>query len=77
LRSAYVNSLKLALEHGIRRIAFPAISTGVYGYPKDQAAHIAIAAGLEFAPRMDAIIYCCFREQDAALYQRILQETRA
>ncbi len=77
LRSAYVNSLKLALEHGIRRIAFPAISTGAYGYPKDRAAHIAIAAGLEFAPLMDAIIYCCFREQDAALYQRILQEIRA
>lgn len=74
LRSAYVNSLELALEHDIRRIAFPAISTGVYGYPKDQAAHIAIEAGREFAPHMDAIIYCCFREQDAALYRQLIKE---
>lgn len=77
LRSAYRASLELARKHQIRSIAFPAISTGVYGYPKDQAARIAVEIGREFAPFFDAIIYCCFGDQDAALYQRILQEHSA
>ncbi|WP_456408083.1 O-acetyl-ADP-ribose deacetylase [Thiolapillus sp.] len=77
LRSAYRASLELARKHQIRSIAFPAISTGVYGYPKDQAARIAVETGREFAPFFDAIIYCCFGDQDAALYQRILQEHSA
>ncbi|HDK38147.1 MAG TPA: O-acetyl-ADP-ribose deacetylase [Thiolapillus brandeum] len=74
LRSAYTNSLKLAQQHHIRSIAFPAISTGVYGYPKEEAARIAIQAGRAFVADMDAIIYCCFSEQDAAVYRKLLQE---
>lgn len=48
LKNCYVNSLKLALEYRLRSIAFPAISTGVYGYPKDQAAEIAIDAIFDY-----------------------------
>lgn len=48
LRSAYTNSLKLAQENGIKSIAFPNISTGVYEYPKKEAAHIAFAAAQDF-----------------------------
>ena len=48
LESCYRSSLQVALEHGIRRIAFPSISTGVYGYPVEQAARIAVAAAKAF-----------------------------
>lgn len=48
LASAHRNSLQLAVEHGIRTIAFPAISTGVYGYPLREAAHVALSTVIEF-----------------------------
>ncbi|RLF50953.1 MAG: O-acetyl-ADP-ribose deacetylase [Thermoplasmata archaeon] len=48
LASCYINSLKLALQHGIKSIAFPAISTGVYGYPMEEAAKVAIKTIMEF-----------------------------
>ena len=49
LQNAYHNSLKLALQNHLQSISFPAISTGVYGYPKDKAAHIALKTCIDFA----------------------------
>ena len=73
LRSCYVNSLQLALANNVRSIAFPGISTGVYGFPKDQAAVIAVRAMHAYAARFERIIACCFSEADAVLYREVLQ----
>ncbi len=70
LRSCYRNCFRLALENGIRSIAFPAISTGVYGYPKEAAAKIAVEE-MQRAEGLDEIVACCFSEGDAELYQRL------
>lgn len=74
LESCYRNSLTLAREHKARTIAFPGISTGVYGYPKEQAARIAVRVMREFEPDFDEIIACCFSAADKALYDRLLAE---
>jgi O-acetyl-ADP-ribose deacetylase (regulator of RNase III) len=76
LKACYRNSLELALENDVRSIAFPAISTGVYGYPGEPAAKIAITEMLAFEGRFDRIIACCFSEADAELYRRTLQALR-
>ena len=73
LRSCYVNSLQLALANNVRSIAFPGISTGVYGFPKDQAAVIAVRAMRTYEQRFERIIACCFNEADAVLYREVLQ----
>ena len=74
LRNAYRNSFALALEQGATSIAFPAISTGVYAYPKDAAAAIAIAEMQEHAERFEQIIACCFSERDAEIYLGLLPD---
>jgi O-acetyl-ADP-ribose deacetylase (regulator of RNase III) len=71
LRKAYENSLSLARKHGYRSIAFPAISTGVYGYPKREAAGIALGAGLKFSRDFDEIRFLCFSKEDLALYRLV------
>jgi O-acetyl-ADP-ribose deacetylase (regulator of RNase III) len=71
LRSCYDHSLALAREKGVERIAFPAISTGVYGYPKRQAAEIALAAMQAQREEFDEIIACCFGAEDAAIYREL------
>jgi O-acetyl-ADP-ribose deacetylase (regulator of RNase III) len=76
LKACYRNSLELALENDVRSIAFPAISTGVYGYPGEPAAKIAITEMLAFEDRFDRIIACCYSEADAELYRRTLQALR-
>ena len=68
LASCYRASCRVALEHDVRTIAFPAISTGVYGYPKPQAARIAIDCLREFQTSFDGIVVCCFSEADRDLY---------
>jgi len=73
LKLCYENSLSLAREHDAKSIAFPGISTGIYGYPKTQAARIALQAMLS-AEGFDQIIACCFSEQDAELYRDLLKE---
>ncbi len=70
LRACYRNALRLALENGIRSIAFPAISTGVYGYPKEAAAKIAVEE-MQKAEGLEEIVACCFSDGDAELYQRL------
>lgn len=82
LASCYQNSLELATQNGVTSVAFPAISTGVYGYPLDKATEIAIntveeyvQSGLEkkadFSIR--EVIFCCFSATDAALYKQVLK----
>ncbi|MCW8852695.1 MAG: O-acetyl-ADP-ribose deacetylase [Gammaproteobacteria bacterium] len=70
LESAYTRSFEVALENGVESIAFPAISTGVYGYPKQQAADIAIKVMRTFSPRLKRIIAACYSPADAALYKK-------
>jgi O-acetyl-ADP-ribose deacetylase len=60
LKKSYWNSLLLAKEHGLSSIAFPAISTGVYGYPKDDACKIAVDTSVEFMTRNDYLIEIYF-----------------
>jgi O-acetyl-ADP-ribose deacetylase (regulator of RNase III) len=74
LQACYRNSFEVALENGVRSIAFPAISTGVYGFPKQQATEIAVAAMLDYADRFERIIACCFSEADAELYRQVLEQ---
>ena len=74
LESAYRSSLQLALEHGVRTIAFPAISTGAYGFPKKEAARIALSAMRAYEDKFQEITACCFAEADAALYREVLAE---
>jgi O-acetyl-ADP-ribose deacetylase (regulator of RNase III) len=72
LANCYRNSLRLAREHGVRTIAFPSISTGAYGYPKEQAARIAVAVMREHEAEFEEIIACCFSAADKALYEVVL-----
>ena len=73
LACCYRNSLELARNEGIRTIAFPGISTGVYGYPKAKAAVIALREMKEFEKDFDEIVCCCFSEADANLYKKLLK----
>jgi O-acetyl-ADP-ribose deacetylase (regulator of RNase III) len=75
LASCYRNSLAIAAVNDIRSIAFPAISTGIYGYPLERASRIAIAAvreGLARHAQIARVIFCCFGDEPAALYRRLL-----
>lgn len=76
LASCYRASLKLAADNGIRSIAFPSISTGVFGYPLRAAASIAIAEARRFAASstaLDRILFCCFSDADHATYVELLE----
>ena len=73
LAQAYLNSLKLADEHNLKSIAFPSISTGIYGYPKEEACQIAIKTVKEFVPKsLELVIFVCFVEENYRLYQKYL-----
>jgi O-acetyl-ADP-ribose deacetylase len=77
LASCYVESLKLAAQHGATSLAFPSISTGIYGYPIELAAAIAVAtvrtAAHDCAPLQD-VVFCCFSDADLAVYQAALSD---
>jgi O-acetyl-ADP-ribose deacetylase (regulator of RNase III) len=75
LSSCYRQSLHLAAQQGLASIAFPSISTGVYGYPRDLAAPVAVAAVRETLadlPGIREVIFCCFSNADLTVYQRVL-----
>ncbi|MDE0460330.1 MAG: O-acetyl-ADP-ribose deacetylase [Chromatiales bacterium] len=72
LESCYRQCFELALEAGAASIAFPAISTGAYGFPKDRAAAIAFGSMKTFEPQFERIVACCFSEADAAIYRPLL-----
>ena len=72
LASCYRRSMKVAEDNGLRTIAFPAISTGVYGFPVERAAHVAVQAVASFlgtAPSIAEVIFCCFSEEPAEAHR--------
>jgi O-acetyl-ADP-ribose deacetylase (regulator of RNase III) len=77
LASCYRRSLEVAADHGLRSIAFPSISTGVYGYPIEAASEIAVAtvkASLAELSAIQEVIFCCFSEGDWRVYNKRLGE---
>ena len=72
LASCYRRSFELALEVDAGSIAFPAISTGAYGFPKHRAAEVAVREMTAFEPRFVRIVACCFSEADAAIVRSLL-----
>ena len=74
LKSCYVSSLTLAMSHGLTSIAFPAVSCGVYGYPIQEAAKIALDAAEVFLsgqPDFQRIVFALFSEVDRAIYEQV------
>jgi O-acetyl-ADP-ribose deacetylase (regulator of RNase III) len=75
LASCYRRSIELCRKHGLASVAFPAISTGIYRFPAERAAGIAIATvvdALATAPEMATVIFCCFSEGSARLHETAL-----
>ena len=74
LASCYENSLKVAVEHGIRSVAFPSISTGVYGYPVEEAAKVAVSTVKsflkEYPDKLDVVEWVLFDDRTMAAYER-------
>ena len=78
LASCYQQSLRLATENGIKTIAFPNISTGVYGFPKREAASIAIESVqsyLKTHPEIERVIFCCFDDENFEIYNKLNYST--
>jgi O-acetyl-ADP-ribose deacetylase (regulator of RNase III) len=76
LASCYRNSLTIAAENGLKTIAFPSISTGVYGYPIEEAASIAVETVRVITDTMDhppEVIFCCFSQRDLMVYRVLLK----
>ncbi len=75
LASCYRRSLELAMGHALRTLAFPSISTGVYGYPIDAAARLAVAtvrAAIVENEVIEEVIFCCFSARDLQIYETTL-----
>ena len=80
LASCYTNSLDLAAKHGLHSIVFPNISTGVYGYPKEEAAQVAMGAvGRWLSAHKDYVMHvamCCFDQENFEIYEKIVKSGR-
>jgi O-acetyl-ADP-ribose deacetylase (regulator of RNase III) len=75
LASCYRRAIELCHANGLSSLAFPAISTGIYRFPPDRAAQIAVSAtveALQVAPAISRVIFCCFSEQGALLHAHSL-----
>ena len=75
LASCYRRCLEIARTHDLASIAFPAISTGVYRYPPEEAAQIAVAAASKFIEQptsLREIVFCCYSDRDYAIYTKML-----
>jgi O-acetyl-ADP-ribose deacetylase (regulator of RNase III) len=75
LAGCYGNSLALALAHGLKTIAFPAISCGAYGYPLEQAAEIAVGTSIAYLrahPGLDSVYFVLFEPNSHAVYEKVL-----
>ncbi|MGP5574040.1 macro domain-containing protein [Psychrobacter faecalis] len=84
LTSCYRNSLDLAVQNNLSSIAFPSISTGVYGYPIEKAAQIAMGTVKDYLQNslgemselsIREVIFCCFSASDAAIYKQMLEQS--
>lgn len=75
LADCYRNSLELAVKHHIKSIAFPNISTGIYHFPKDKAAQIAIKAVKDFSKisGINEVIFVCFDDENYEIYKNLLE----
>lgn len=81
LASCYRESIRLAVKKGLGSIAFPAISTGVYGYPRKEAAAIAVAAVRQAMQESEGsslrrVVFCCYDDEDARLHRQLLSGMR-
>jgi O-acetyl-ADP-ribose deacetylase len=75
LASCYRRSIELCRKHGLASVAFPAISTGIYRFPADRAARIAVASTIDAlgeASSVSQVVFCCFSEPSAALHREAL-----
>jgi O-acetyl-ADP-ribose deacetylase (regulator of RNase III) len=74
LASCYRRALELAHDHGLQSVAFPSLSTGVYGYPIEQAAPLAVATVRQHVggTSIREVIFCCFSVSDLDVYRRAL-----
>ena len=80
LASCYRRALELAAAHDIESIAFPSISTGIYGYPIELAADVAVSTvrgSLRDFETVREIVFCCFSSGDLAVYQRIISSVHS
>ena len=78
LKTCYANSLKLAMEYGLKTVAFPSVSTGIYGYPVNRASDTAVEAVIEFTKKnagaFEEIIFCGFDPGTEKEYARALKD---
>lgn len=75
LARCYRSSLSLAIEHQVRTVAFPSISTGVYGYPIGEASRVAVRTVREYlerSPGLEVVRFICFSERDLEIYRDVL-----
>jgi O-acetyl-ADP-ribose deacetylase len=75
LASCYLESLRLARRHRCTRVAFPNISTGVYGYPKEEAAEVAVGSVTDWSTTesgLEEVVFVCFSDENLEIYSRLL-----
>lgn len=80
LRNATLNALKVAEEHGVRSIAFPAISTGIFGFPKDRCAKIMLRTAADYlskGSRVKRVIFCLYDDETYGIFREELERLRS